>query len=122
MNLSKLIYCATPSRLAVKTGDIMGFVAEQGHAPLHPFQALPYEMFEGNPKIGRSKSMEWCLKLMGICDEVWLFGISEGTLKEIAYAAKIHKPLRIELDKFDPEWRKLYRKLGPKQENPLGRL
>ncbi len=62
--MSKLIYCATPSRLVHRIKDIMDFVTNQGYAPLHPFQAFPYERFEGNPKIGRSKSIEWCLDLL----------------------------------------------------------
>lgn len=47
--MSKLVYCASPSRLVHRVKDIMDFVTDQGYAPLHPFQALPYERFEGNP-------------------------------------------------------------------------
>lgn len=62
--MTKLIYCATPSRLVHRSNDIMDFVTEQGYAPLHPFQALPCERFEGNTRIGRAKSMEWCCRLV----------------------------------------------------------
>lgn len=116
--MSKLIYCATPSRLSHKTVEIMNFVTYRGCAPLHPFQALPYERFEGNPIIGRAKSMEWCLKLIEISDEFWMFGVSSETLEEVVYAKKIVKPVRLFLD-FDFEWKKYYQELKDKYENPL---
>ena len=87
--MNNLIYCATPSRLVHKIADIMDLITNRGDAPLHPFQAFPYERFEGNPRIGRKKSMEWCLRLVGICDEYYMFGVSEGTLEEAAHAIKI---------------------------------
>ncbi len=52
---AKLIYCATPSRLTYKMHEIMDFVKKEGNAPLHPFQAFPYDAFEGNPRVGRGK-------------------------------------------------------------------
>ncbi len=79
--MSKLIYCAAPARIVHRLKDIMDFVTNQGNAPLHPFQAFPYERYEGNPRIGRTKSMEWCLRLIDISDEFCMFGVSNGTLE-----------------------------------------
>ncbi len=117
--MSKLIYCATPSRLVHKITEIMDFVTNQGLALLHPFQALPYERFEGNPGIGRAKSMEWCLRLVNVSDEFWMFGVSRGTLEEAVYAAGIAKPIRLKFDGFDSEWKKYYSVLGHKYNNLL---
>ena len=117
--MSKLIYCATPSRLVNKIDEVMDFVTNQGYAPLHPFQALPYERFEGNPRIGRIKSMDWCLRLVDISDEFWMFGVSNGTLEEVAHAIKIVKSVKIFLDSFDTEWNKFYQELGNKYGRPL---
>ena len=120
--MSKLIYCATPSRIAYRMEEIMDFVTNQSYAPLHPFQAFPYERFEGNPKIGRTKSMGWCLKLIDISDEFWMFGVSNGTLEEVAHATKIIKPVSLKFSGFDPEWKEFYKKLGSKYGNPIDYL
>lgn len=120
--MSKLIYCATPSRLVHRIDKIMDFVTDQGNAPLHPFQAFPYERYEGNPEIGRTKSMEWCLRLVDISDEFYMFGVSNGTLEEVAHAIKTIKPVTLYFDGFDPEWEKFYRELGQKYGNPLDKL
>lgn len=116
--MSKLIYCATPSRLVNKINEIMDFVTGLGYAPLHPFQAFPYGRFEGNPNVGRKKSMDYCLRLVDISDEFWLFGISEGTLDETSHALGIKKPLTLHLD-FDQEWKIFYEKLRLTYQNPL---
>lgn len=120
--MSKLIYCATPSRLVHKINEVMDFVTNEGNAPLHPFQAFPYERYEGNPRIGRTKSMEWCLKLVDISDEVYMFGVSNGTLEEVAHAMKIVKPVTLQFDGFDPEWGTFYKEFGPKYGNPIDKL
>jgi hypothetical protein len=79
-----LVYAACPSRMADQTQTILEFIASRGHAPLHPFQALPYAFFEGGLP-GREKTLEWCCRLIDICDEFWLFGLSDGTLFELRY-------------------------------------
>lgn len=79
-----LVYAACPSRLAHKTDAILEFVVHHGQAPLHPFQAFPYDLFEGG-KPGRERTLEWCCRLIDVCDELWLFGISDGTLFEVNY-------------------------------------
>lgn len=116
--MSKLIYCASPSRLDKKKKEIMDFVTKKGHGPLHPFQSFPYERFEGNKRIGREKTIEWCLRLIKICDEFWLFGISEGTLEELNHALKIKKPVKYFLE-FDKDWESEYKKLKKKFGDPL---
>ncbi len=116
--MSKLVYCATPSRLKGKTIEIMDFVTSLGKAPLHPFQALPYERYEGNPKIGREKSMEYCFRLVDICDEFYMFGISRGALDEVNRALKLGKPIEPHFE-FDPDWQGLYAELKWEYGNPL---
>jgi hypothetical protein len=115
--MSKLIYCATPSRISDKKNQIMDFVVRQGYAPFHPFQAFPYELFEGNPFVGREKTMMYCLRAIEICDEFWLFGVSQGTILEANHALKISKPTRRYLEEFDPKWRSFYQKLKNLDDN-----
>ena len=116
-----LIYCATPARLANRKKEIMDFVTKQGFGPFHPFQAFEYERFEGGP-VGREKTIEFCCRAIDICDEFWLFGISEGTLTELCHALKRKKPMRLVLDEFDKNWQKEYRRLKNKFNDPLSKI
>jgi|SRR3989344_6615823 len=119
--MSKLIYCATPSRLSFKLSEIMDFVTSKGYGPLHPFQAFPIDRFESGP-LGREKSMEYCFRAVSICDEFWIFGISNGTLEELVFAKKTNKKVEFYLDQFDPDWKKYYFLLKDQFNNPLGLL
>jgi len=94
----------------------MDFVTEKGFGPFHPFQAFEYDRFEGGP-IGRAKTMEFCCRAVDICDEFWMFGISEGTLTELYHVLKENSlrkrpiPIRLFLDEFDEDWKTEYAKL-----------
>lgn len=79
-----LVYMACPSRMASDMDKFQDFVVEQGHAPLNPFQAFPYALFEGG-RPGRERTLGWCCQLVDICDQVWLFGVSAGTLFEVQH-------------------------------------
>ena len=113
--MKELIYCATPSRLNYKLREIMDFVTIEGNAPFHPFQAFPYERFEGGP-IGRARTMEFCRRAVDISNKVYLFGISEGSLDDTYHGKKIGKPIRNLFEMFDPEWRKYYNSLIQKPD------
>lgn len=120
--MNKLMYCATPSRLAHKTDEIMQLVREMGYVPLHPFKALPYEFFEGDPKVGREFTMKCCYRLIDTCDDFGMFGVSEGTLGEIIHAReRIIMPIHIDL-RFDPNWQEFYQKLAKQFGNPFASL
>lgn len=116
--MSKLIYCATPARLSDKLEEIKDFVTNQGHGQFHPFQAFEYERFEGGI-VGRERTPELCKRGVDICNEFWMFGVSEGTLDELVYALKKGKTVRLFLYQFDPEWKDHYMELGQKYGNPL---
>jgi len=57
------------------------------------------------------KNIIWFLRTIEISDEVWLFGISEGTLKESNHAFKVWRTIKTQLQ-YDPEWKEFYNKLG----------
>ncbi len=116
----KLVYCATPSRISNTRKEIMDYVTSQGLGPFHPFQAFEYERFEGGP-IGRERTMDFCRRAVDICDEFWLFGVSQGTLMELVYALSISKPIKLHLN-FDPDWENHYKTLGSEHGNPLEKL
>ena len=119
--MSKLIYCATPSRLNTKRKEIMDSVTKKGYGPLHPFQAFEYERFEGGP-IGRVATIEFCKRLIDVSDEFWMFGVSEGTLIELTHALRNKKPVTLLLDEYDPEWKQYYQELGEKYNRPLEKI
>lgn len=99
----QLVYCATPSRLSHQAEAICEFVDRIGYAPLQPLIALPRKHFEGNINVGREKTLEHCERLIEICEEFWLFGISEGTVREFLKANDLNKPIRL-IKKFDGDW------------------
>jgi len=110
----ELIYCATPSRFKERQEEIINFVNNQTpYAPFHPFKAFPWELFEGNPKVGRENAMDYCIRSVKLCDRFGLFGISEGTVtKELPIALGENKPIDLFLE-FDPDWKIYYAKLLP---------
>ena len=115
----ELIYCATPSRIKEKKEAILDFVNEKTpYAPFHPFTAFPWELFEGNKKVGRTNAMNYCVKSIDICDRFGLFGISEGTATiELPYALSKNKPVDIFVEEFDSDWRKYFGELEKKYPN-----
>ena len=135
-----LVYCATPARIAKEKWwqkllrwllwwkrrkkpieKIMDFVTKQSLGPFHPFQAFEYKRFEGGP-IGRKRTIEFCCRAIDICDEFWLFGISEGTLTELCYALKKQKPIKLFLNEFDKDWQVEYEGLKDSFNDPLSKM
>ncbi|HUD08065.1 MAG TPA: hypothetical protein VMQ52_03240 [Candidatus Saccharimonadales bacterium] len=125
MAYNDLVYCASPARLGNLKHKIMEYVADQNKGPLHPFNALPYKYFEGG-KLGRAKTMEVCCSLIGVCDEFWIFGISEGTLIEATYffaqASNKNKPFRVLVNEFDKEWKIYAKKYSNNYKETLKKL
>lgn len=119
VQVKNLVYCATPSRIAVKKSEICDFVIKEGKLPFHPFFAFPYEFYEGNPEVGRDKTMAACLYALEFCSEFWLFGISDGTMQELVHAKKIGKPIRLFMEQFDPDGEEYYENLSEKYGDPL---
>lgn len=113
----EIVYCATPSRISSKTNEIIEFVKKLGYAPFHPFQAFPYQNFEGNPNVGREKTMLYCARAVQMCNQFWLFGLSEGTVEiELPVAKEKNKLIRL-VKKFDPEWNEFAEKLNFNEKN-----
>lgn len=89
-----LVYCATNSNNSEKTIDIIEFVINKGNVPLHPFQAMPYNYYEGG-KVGRKRTIEACKQVVKVCDEMWVFGKpSKGVKKEIIVAKEEKIPIK----------------------------
>jgi len=119
----KLVFCCQPSRLQNKVKEVMDFVTEKGLGPLSGLHAFEFERFEEGP-IGREKTMEFCLRLVDIADEFWVFGISEGAMIELEHFMKTRRdrPIKLYMDKFDPEWKAYYEKLKPRFGDLLSKI
>lgn len=125
MSCKSLVYCASPARMGDQKKQILDYVVAQGKAPLHPFNALPHEYFEGG-KVSRQDTLEICCRLIDVCDEFWLFGISEGTLIEYRYVlSTTHantKPVKLLFRQFDPEWQQRLEEFRDQFADVIARL
>lgn len=125
-------YCAIPTRFARSPEwpklrrKIQEIVRSWGDVPVIPFDVGPYDDFEGNPKIGRARTLPLMIHLKNGCDADALFGISEGTMIETKDtldnidASGKDRDIRIHLD-LDTEWEKFYAKFRPKYGDVLAR-
>lgn len=113
-NFDQLVFASTPSRMVDRTDEIMQFVSKKGKACLHPFNAMPYEYYEGG-ELGRDYTLDVCHRLIAACDELWVFGASDGTMFEIEEFIKNNarrsKPqqFRNYVKEFDPKWHEYLR-------------
>lgn len=109
--MSELVYLSQPSRLGgAGQEDYQQYVIEdltkKGVNVIHPFEAFPYERFEGNPAVGRELAIRYCCELIDACKGgVALTGISEGTLIEAGYLLDNHPSRNLRLyPEYDPLW------------------
>lgn len=69
-------------------------VIEQGHMPIASHLLYPQMLDDMNPE-ERKMGQMFGMALLGICDEVWVFGeISSGMAEEIREAKTMKKTLR----------------------------
>lgn len=115
--MKKIVYAASPTRFVKRKEEIMLYVSKFDRACLHPFHALPFQYFEGGG-ISREMTIAFCCKLVDMCDEFWLFGISDGTLLETAYFLERNeqlttkKPIKVLVNEFDPHWKEVLKKIA----------
>lgn len=86
---------------------------EKGFIPVIPFDLGSYEDFEGNPRFGRGRALEFCLKLQADCDVAGVFGVSEGVMTELRDAIGKRKEVYL-FPGLDPDWDKYYAELSPR--------
>jgi hypothetical protein len=70
--------------------------------------------------------LEFCCRAIEMCDEFWLFGVSEGTLVELTHVINFNKNnlinpkiIRYLYKLFDPEWKDYYEKYRNRFADPL---
>lgn len=123
----KIMYCAVPTRLSQMENwpklrdEIKSWARRMGYAPVIPFDVGPYEDFEGNPRIGRERTLKYMLDFMAIHDVVGIFGISSGVMSELKCALDLGKEIHV-FHGLDPGWEKYYEELRHKYGDLLKRL
>jgi hypothetical protein len=112
-----LVYLACPTRIGIKAdrrAAMVKYAAEHGKAPMHPHAALPSEVYEFGI-ISRADTMQVCYRIIDMCDEFWVCGISEGVLAELRHFYQTgqdsSKPVVVLVDQFDPQWREYTAKM-----------
>ena len=116
-----LMFCSTPARLIHLPETIKRFVSELGYMPFHPFDSFPYKYFEG--KFGRDIVKPVYLRGVEFCDRFGLFGVSEGSLRELDHAIRLGKPIELYHERFDTDvWREEYEKHGEEYNYPIERV
>lgn len=85
-------YSDDPELNEFKVREICRAVVTSGAVPLGPQIYLPQFMDEGTQ---RKQAMEACLRLMRVCDEVWVYGhtLSDGMAQEVGLALDIGMPV-----------------------------
>lgn len=99
----KIIYAATPFRLEYLTESICDFIEEKRNFPLSPLLTMPHRRFN-YVRHSRENIYRVCYGLVDISDELWIFGIGGGALKEWVYAKEKGKPVISFIKVFDPLW------------------
>lgn len=81
-------YAADPERNARRAENFCRYVWKMGGIPLAPHLLFPRFMNENRNK-EREAGLRMARKLLGMCDEMWVFGdeISEGMVGEIVEAS-----------------------------------
>ena len=67
-------------------------LAEKGDLlPISPLHLFSFMKEDSN----REEILRVCFRLINICDEVWIYGDSEGCRREAQYAKSVGKPVRM---------------------------
>ncbi len=117
----KIMYCAFPTRLRHLRDKVKTFAKSHGYAPVIPFDIGDYDDFEGNPAIGRERTLKFMIGVMKSCDVIGVFGISEGVMGELKNALDLGMEIHV-FHGLDPEWEKYYEVLKDKYGDLLRRL
>lgn len=67
-------------------------IAESGRLPISPLHLFSF--YDSEDDELREAIMQVCFRLIDICDEVWVYGDSDGCRREAAYARSIGKSVR----------------------------
>jgi hypothetical protein len=68
-----------------------GLAEKDDILPISPLHLFSFMKDDSN----REEILQVCFRLIDICDEVWIYGDSEGCRREAKYAKSVGKPVRM---------------------------
>ena len=86
-------YKANPKTNKEKVDKICKEIIEQGYLPISPLHLFGFIEQEGMEI--RRNILNFCMDLIVSCDEVWIYGDSEGCRMEKEFAEEIGKPIKV---------------------------
>lgn len=100
----KIIYAATPFRFSGELIEkICDFIEQTGNFPLHPLLTMPLKRYNYQ-RYSKDLIYKVCFGMVDLSEEVWIFGIGSGSLKEYQRARNMGKQVRSFVKRFDPNW------------------
>jgi guanylate kinase len=119
--MKQIMYCATPTRIRHLQAGVKALARANGFAPVFPFDCAPYDDFEGDPKVGRYRTLKLNIDFQNACDVTGVFGISKGVLGEINNALNVGQPIRT-FPHIDLAWDTAAADLKGEYGDPLARV
>ncbi len=101
--MGKLIYAAIPKRLTYCLSEINRTITAEGNLPIITLYAFPIQE-NGHYEKFRLEIKRAAQGMVEKCDELLIFGIGRGSLKDYEYAVEKGKPVGSLIKKFDMEW------------------
>ena|SRR3989344_9684740 len=96
------VYAAIPIRMNEQARQIYLFIKSQGRFPIIPLLLFPPDSYNYDT-FPRRNIYRICFSLVGISDEVWIFGIGAGALKEYERKRNQSGLVRSFVTSFDSE-------------------
>ena len=84
-------FTSDPEGNRVRVDIICRDLVKQGILPISPLHLFSFMENDDN----REEILQVCFRLIDICDEVWIYGDSEGCKREAEYAQRAGKVVRM---------------------------
>ena len=84
-------FSSDPEGNRVRVDIICHDLAKQGILPISPLHLFSFM----EDDLQREEILQVCFRLIDICDEVWVYGDSEGCRREAKYAKSVGKPVKM---------------------------
>ena len=84
-------FASDPEGNRVRVDIICHDLVKQGILPISPLHLFSFM----EDDLQREEILQVCFRLIDICDEVWIYGDSEGCKREAEYARRAGKVVRM---------------------------
>jgi len=84
----------------IKVDKICKQLEADGFFPISPLHAFSYKVDDSD----RELVMESCFRMIDFCDAVFIYGDSKGCKRELEYARRNSKLVKIKYKRSDKRW------------------